>query len=366
MVPALILLANNNHQIRPAAATRAFLFSLSAGLLVAVLFRLILGEWRKSAVISTAALLLFFSYGHVYEYVRESWEFGRTVARHRYMAPLWLLVMVASLYAIRRFRPDLGALTRVLNLAVIVMAVIPLGRILSHEVRSNLAASSLKEVNASTQSQLLPSQGPLPDIYYIVLDTYSRDDYLLEVFGHDNQSFLNELEDFGFYVARCSRSNYSQTHTSLASSLNMNYVDSLPGEFTPEMEWSPEIFALLKNGEVRKQLEAIGYSVVAFETGFDFTELHDADYYLRPPKEGTLGEILNLQGVNGFEAMLIRSSALRSLTDAAEVTDIFDSLLPDLVGWPIVVRERILFVLNQFESGESQSIQGPKFVFLVT
>ena len=152
MVPVLILLAGNIDQIGPGAATRAFLFSIGAGLFAVLLFRLILSDWRKIAVISTVVILLFFSYGHAYDYVRESWDFGRTVARHRYMVPLWLLVLAASLYAIRRFRAEVGALTRVLNMAVLVMAVIPFGRILSHEVRSNLAASSLEELNASLRA----------------------------------------------------------------------------------------------------------------------------------------------------------------------------------------------------------------------
>ena len=66
-----------------------------------------------------------------------------------------------------------------------------------------------------------------PDIYYIILDGYGRQDALMEDYGYDNTAFLNFLEEQGFFVADCSRSNYSQTKFSLLTSLNMDFVEEL-------------------------------------------------------------------------------------------------------------------------------------------
>ncbi|NLW85787.1 MAG: hypothetical protein GXY38_02835, partial [Planctomycetes bacterium] len=52
------------------------------------------------------------------------------------------------------------------------------------------------------------AQGPLPDIYFIVLDGYGRSDVLKERFGFDNSAFLAELADRGFGVYQNARSNY--------------------------------------------------------------------------------------------------------------------------------------------------------------
>ena len=50
----------------------------------------------------------------------------------------------------------------------------------------------------------------------MILDGYTRDDVLDEVYGFDNEPFLAGLEDRGFYVARDSYANYPATYLSLA------------------------------------------------------------------------------------------------------------------------------------------------------
>ncbi len=42
----------------------------------------------------------------------------------------------------------------------------------------------------------------MPDIYYIILDAYTRDDILAGAYGLNNRPFLQELEERGFYPRR--------------------------------------------------------------------------------------------------------------------------------------------------------------------
>ncbi|NIM60891.1 MAG: hypothetical protein GTO30_04335, partial [Acidobacteria bacterium] len=62
-----------------------------------------------------------------------------------------------------------------------------------------------------------------PDLYYFIFDAYTSADHLAAVFDHDNGPFLDELRKRGFFVAERSRSNYTTTLPSLASTLNMEY-----------------------------------------------------------------------------------------------------------------------------------------------
>jgi hypothetical protein len=64
-----------------------------------------------------------------------------------------------------------------------------------------------------------------PDIYYIILDGYARADVLSNLYGYDNSDFIKPLEQRGFNMASQSRSNYPRTLLSLASSLNMKYLE---------------------------------------------------------------------------------------------------------------------------------------------
>ena len=69
--------------------------------------------------------------------------------------------------------------------------------------------------------------GSFPDIYYIILDGYPSDANLKEFYDFDNQEFTACLRDRGFYIASESRSNYALTFLSLASSLNLDYLQGV-------------------------------------------------------------------------------------------------------------------------------------------
>lgn len=63
-----------------------------------------------------------------------------------------------------------------------------------------------------------------PDIILIVLDGYGRSDVIRDVYGYDNDPFLDRLRSEGFDVAEQSIANYSITHLSLPALLNMSYM----------------------------------------------------------------------------------------------------------------------------------------------
>lgn len=63
-----------------------------------------------------------------------------------------------------------------------------------------------------------------PDIFFILQDAYASTETLRRLFDVDNTGFINFLRDEGFYVAEESKSHYSQTMLSVASTLNMNFI----------------------------------------------------------------------------------------------------------------------------------------------
>ena len=75
-----------------------------------------------------------------------------------------------------------------------------------------------------------------PDVYYVILDTYGSASMLREFYDFENSGFITSLQNRGFFVAEESFSNYAMTTLSLASSLNMYYLDRL----SPELGESPK------------------------------------------------------------------------------------------------------------------------------
>ena len=175
------------------------------------------------------------------------------------------------------------------------------------------------------QSAHLPSGAPKPDIYYIILDGYSRDDTLQDFFSYDNSEFLQSLKEMGFYVALCSQSNYAQTQLSLSSSSNMEYLQSIdPIYADPGNTSRAALPGMIRNSAVRKFLEDQGYQIVGFDSGFSWTNLIDADFYLSP-SVGSVKYMGMTGGANEFEVMLMetisRAAAIRRLDQGAEAAE---------------------------------------------
>ena len=68
--------------------------------------------------------------------------------------------------------------------------------------------SRLEEHIPSRTGRLLKKA---PDIYYIILDGYVRDDVLKDLFAYDNSGLIEYLRGRGFFVAEQSRSNYRKS-----------------------------------------------------------------------------------------------------------------------------------------------------------
>ena len=355
------LLASNIRQVRPLVAPRAILAAFFLAAMLWILIRIFSGEWRRAAVFASILIVLFATYGLAYNFFRETSELGWELARHRYMLPVWIALAAVSILAFRRLSGELPALTSVFNLAAAILVILPLTQIIQAEIRSIFADFELPDPAGASSALKITSEGRPPDIYYIIADAYSRDDYLLSNYGHDNSDFLEALEELGFYVARCSQSNYSQTSLSLTSSMNLNYLEDLSDEFRPGNYYTHGLDALIWGNRVQQELRALGYSVVAFETGFFWTQLEDAEHYYEVPKRGTLASILSVSGINEFEALLIQNTGFRLLTDAASATGVLSQALPSFGS---IYRERTLYVLGQLEAEQVPALRGPKFVFV--
>ncbi len=78
-----------------------------------------------------------------------------------------------------------------------------------------------------------------PDIYFIVLDAYARDDVLKEMYGFDNTEFLAYLRNKGFYIAERSAANYCQTGLSIGSCFNLCYLDKLVKKYIGQNNSEP-------------------------------------------------------------------------------------------------------------------------------
>ena len=358
LYPVLALLAVNAQDVPPQAALRPIVLSLALAGGLLVLTRIGLRRWTEAAALTTLAVLLFFAYGHVYALLRTVPTLGSAIGHHRYlMAVLLLLLAAGTVHLARhRVRPSLTLVLNLMGLLVVGLALVQSVAVYAREW-PNQASSSPGRTSDLELS--LPPGESAPDVYYIILDAYTRADVLQDVFGYDNQPFLDRLEALGFRVAEESRSNYALTRVSLPSSLNMNYIEALGPALEPQAADAGWLDEAAKYGLVRVGLEDLGYRIVAVESAYGMTDWVDADVYLarRPQALADAGEVGEM---TPFEVLLLQTSIGRLVLDGR--TRLNALLQANIEGPHEQHRERILFALTALE--RMAGVAGPKFVFV--
>ena len=297
--PVLALGAYNVFEISVGEIWRPLAVSLALVGVILGITRLLLRDWHRAAVATTIILLLLFSYGQVYSELKSVTLAGIFPFRHRSLGSLWGLLLIAGVVWAWRWLKEPANWTPWLNLVAALLLVFPTYTIVAASVQR--AVQSARYASASQGSSANPDS---PDIYYIILDGYGRQDLLRDKFGYDNSDFINGLKERGFYVPDCSQSNYARTLTSLASSLNMVYVDDLP--IDPKIGAGP----FLKYGAVRLFLQERGYRIAAFPTGYQWSEWTDSDVFY---ESGLSAGVLN-----EFETLFAQTTLLRIPFDLME------------------------------------------------
>jgi hypothetical protein len=355
--PILSLLANNVGDVLVEDATRALIVSMVGVVGLLIVFRLLFRDWHRASLVTTLSVILFFSYGHMYQFLRYETILGDTFGRHRYLALIWMVIFGVGIWLIWRKIRTPEAWTEALNLIVAIALAFPIYQIARYEVRMASARPNQDDVVIMPNEGQLLEGGTLPDIYYIVLDAYAREDALRAFYLYDNSDFIQSLEDLGFYVAHRSQSNYAWTENSLGSTLNLDYLWEFSDQFVAGNQDRTVLHQLVRDNLVRRSLSDLGYMEITFKTGHYHTEFEDSDLYLTPTPDLS-SELHSLWRLNKYETMLLHTTAARLLVDSANVLGF---LVPE-INYPY--KEHRQIVLSALEKLEQiPSIEGSKFVF---
>jgi hypothetical protein len=312
--PVLSLLANNIQELSLREVIRPIVVLLIIAGLILIFFKLIFKDLFKAAIITSYVGLVFFSYGHLYDYLRSTPIFGMNFGRHSILGTVFILAVIAGFILLARIKDYKLDTTLFVNVISIVLVIMPLWQIIRYETRPKTKPEGTSGTSIALtdwQNQTLiegPNKltysgtGQLPDIYLIILDMYGRQDSLKQDLGFDNSDFINQLKKMGFYVAPCSRSNYAQTRFSLSNLLNMNYIQKISGS----QNMDDILEEGIKHSLVRTELEKMGYKTAAFATGFPFSEITDTDLYMEPQAPSFFNPT-----IQPFEGLIIKGSLLR-------------------------------------------------------
>ncbi len=297
--PAIAIYAHNANRAPASQVVWPIVLMTAAASLIWGALRLAVRNSAKAGLLTVVILAFFNTASQAHEWV-DKWLYSLSwwwvVSDVHVWPPLIVTsefvaaVALGRVALMRLSNPD--AWTPRLNLFSLLLIVMPLCNLVVRHAREPatagppLAPSAIPFIPAWQSSgwskppeKLATPMQPShrPDIYYIILDAYVRSDVMLELFGFDNEPFLERLERKGFYIVRDSTANYCQTPLSISSSLNAVYLNGL---IPPTSQYLSPLGAWIGGGAVVETFRGLGYRFVTFATGFGETEHPEADVYL--------------------------------------------------------------------------------------
>lgn len=323
------------------AIVRSIVLSMTGAALLWIALRWWLGDLRKSALLTSVAFTLFFAYSVIAEelgkigwFPSNHWVPGAHATLCVAIIALWGGVAILA----RKYRLP-GIWTYFANIFGTAAVVIPLMIAGQH---TYIAIAIEKVVELKHES--LPTAGKAavkepPDIYWILPDTYARGDILADVFDFDNEPFLEDLRERGFSISPEAVSNYSTTALSVASVLNMDYMQNLiDGNVEDSSNWWLSR-RLINENRLGRFLKAHGYTTYSVATQYDNISWPSDNHVSR------------WWFLNDFEWNLLGRTPIQALSRMAGKSVLHEHH-----------RARTRFALDW--AGEAAELPGPKFVFV--
>lgn len=358
--PVFALYYHNASEIMPWVFVKPLIASLILASLIFGAAKLLLKDWHKAGLFTAFAVMVIFSHGHIHSIL--AYRFENLFAQGQYkffgflslgiddiLVSAWVILGVLLLILLWRTKRNLIPTTKFLNFVSIFLFAVPTVTSAFYKI-ANVKPRVLQDLDSQLGEEIVLNKeegSPTPDIYYIILDRYAGNSTLKDLYGFDNREFFNFLRGKGFYVADRSTMNYPRTLTSLAASLNMEYINFLSGIAGENTSDQTFAYPLVDKHKVGELLKSQGYRYLHLGSWFEPTKvstLADQNFIM--------GDLY--LGLDGFSSEFLETTLFAPMirwVTAREKSFEFDSQH----------RSRILYQFDRL--AEIPPLEGPKFVF---
>ena len=208
---------------------------LLASIIILLVGRLIFKNWRKAALLTFLLMAFHFFFGSIQDGLRNYFP-GSFLSKYVFILPAFFLLLLFLFICLKKTNKPLQKLVFYLNLLLLLFIAIDIISLAGKINRSQKDAAIVlsKEFTACDSC-------PKPDFYVIICDEYAGNTELKDIFNFDNTAFLDQLGERDFHVIPNSTSNYNYTPYSIASTLDMSYLDLHPNADQPLLAQTYEI-----------------------------------------------------------------------------------------------------------------------------
>jgi hypothetical protein len=252
------------------------------------IFSLLVRDISRGALAASVAALGFFSFGPLANVTHQSTDnaFAFFGLFWIWVVPYALVILLAG-WPWKRLRnpATMAALTKGLNLGAALIVGFVAVSIAMSWFRGREAIP-----DAPDNPRIAKYRGTRPDIFYVILDGFGRQDALRRDMEFDDSAFIDGLKKRGFFVAESGHANYCQTELSLSSSLNMQFLQDLLSERAKRAEERGILDRYIDQNRVSKLLRQFGYGYIAITSNFPAVHPYSADLLISSARGSSLFE----------------------------------------------------------------------------
>lgn len=243
------------------------LFYCLSSIALYFIFYLFYRQRNKAALLTFALLSIFFFYGAFQDFLA---NFLPGLNHYRLLIPFFLCILIALAIFLKRTKRKMAASNLFLNTLFLIYLIVDLSMIagkilfLKNNTASYPIFSFEKNFNPCPDCQK-------PDIYFLVFDEYTSSIALKNNFGFNNEKLDSFLIKNKFRILSKSYSNYNYTPFSMASIMNMDYLNKVHDGYVFTTAEYMNCFEQVKKSELIRMLSAMGYDIANYSI-FDLPE----------------------------------------------------------------------------------------------
>ena len=174
---------------------------------------------NKAALFVFLLFSTYYFFGIFHDLLKKTFP-GTYITKYSFILPFLLLLVVFSFINIKR-KSFPGKLIIYLNSLFLIFLIIDIFS-LQQKISSY---DRQRETNNINKKFSVCDTCSKPDIYLIITDEYAGKKTLADIYQNDNSSFYSELRKRKFQISENSFSNYNITQASIASILNLDYLN---------------------------------------------------------------------------------------------------------------------------------------------
>lgn len=216
------------------------------------LFWLLYRNFIKAALLSFCIMAFHFFFGSVHDSLKKYFP-ESFLSKYSFILPATLVLFLLVLVLVKRRKKPLVKLSFYLTTLLIILIAVDTVMLLTKVIGTS------KQEQVAIPDGMIPCKDcPKPDIYFIIADEYVGNTTLKEKFGFDNSTFISDLAARDFHTIPYSSSNYNFTPYSVASTLNMDYLDIRAQKKADQSDLAL-CYSTIKNNRFLKFMQSEGY-----------------------------------------------------------------------------------------------------------